>query len=200
MLIRLFAGFLIVIGFAGFTLPFWIRSTAKMPADIELPLVEVEDVAVTDAGELIFALTSAGHIQKYTSSGAFIGSYPVDFWGGAFCLAMSGDHVMVYVARRHGMDELDLNGQVLRKDVVITDEQYRAACHCDEHVRSIAQSFGGLVVTFNDGKPQLSIARRPWHYLAFGPLGSWLVLVLGLLLFPEWRRGVLRQIREYRRK
>jgi len=127
MLIRLFAISLVIIGAAGFVAPFWIGAAIKDAGAIEMPLVEIEDVAVSGNNRLFFALTHLGRIQIYDGTGKFLRNFPVDNSSGAFCLDLVGDRLTAYVARRDAADEFDLDGRSIRLNTQIDERLYNTA-------------------------------------------------------------------------
>lgn len=191
MLIRALALLLIVVGAAGFLAPFWLGPSAN---SIELPLVEIEDVAAED-DRLFFALMHLGHVQVYARDGTFIRNFHVDNAGGAFCLDGTDGKLTVAVARRDAADTLDLDGRPIQLNAPITEEQYSATCARDPDLRAVDESLADVTVFFADGRPPLTIKRRWWHYLAYGPFASWFLFALGLILWPEWRRAIWKRIR-----
>lgn len=194
MLIRIVSIVLVIVGGAGFLAPFWIGAAIKDTGAIEMPLVEVEDVAASADGRMFFAIMHLGRVQVYDGAGKFVRNFPVDNGGGAFCLDLVGDRLTVYVARRDAADEFDLDGRTIRLNTPIDEKQYDTACRYDARVRSVESTFEAVRIAFADGRPPLTLARAWWHYLAFGPFGSWLTFAVGLVLWPEWRRAVLRRM------
>ncbi len=190
MFIRMIAFILVVIGAAGFFMPFWIGAVVSDLSKLELPLSEVSDVAVSEDGEIYFALTFLGRIQKYSASGEFIQGLDVDSGGGQFCLTLAERELAVYVARRDAVDKYDLAGNVIRLNAPIDENTYRKSCIWDERVRSIDYSINKVSVLLSDANEPISIRRRLWHCFAPGPFASWLIFVVGLTLIPEWRRAV----------
>lgn len=194
MLIRIVAILLVIVGAAGFTAPFWIDVAIKDVGGIEMPLVQIEDVAVSADNRVFFALTHLGRIQVYDRSGRFVRNFPINNSGGVFCLDLVDDRLKVYVARRDVADEFDLDGRSIRLNAPIDEKQYSAACRSDARVRSVESTFGAVTVALADGHPPLTFQRKWWHYLAFGPFGSWLMFVVGLFLWPEWRRAIFKRV------
>jgi hypothetical protein len=194
MLVRIASIFLVIVGAAGFTAPFWIDSVVKDAGAIELPLVEIEDSAVSDDGRVFFALMPLGRIQIYDGAGKFVRNFPIDSSGGAFCLDVDGNRITVAIARRDAADEIDLGGRPLRLNAPIDEKQYSVACQSDPRVRSVERTWETVVVKFADDRPSLTLNRKWWHYLAYGPFGSWLMFMVGLLLWPEWRRAIFKRM------
>lgn len=195
MFVRLISIALIVVGAAGFVAPFWIGAAFDDIGAVELPLVEINDVAVSDDGRVFFALNHLGRIQAHAPDGKFLRNFRVDNAGGSFCIDVAGDQLTASVARRDALDEFDLNGAPIRLNTPISDEQYDIACRRDPGIRFLDESFEAVTVAFADGRAPLKLQRKWWHYFAYGPIGSWLVLVAGLLLWPEWRHAILKRIR-----
>lgn len=177
MLIRILAVALIVVGAAGFLLPFWLKGGQNT----ELPLAEIADAA-TAADRVFFALTSIGRVQVYSREGAFLYNFPVNNSGGTFCLDATADRLTVAVARRDAADTFDLSGRLLQSNQPINETQYDDACRSDPNIASIDRALTGVSVTFTDGRQPLTVHRQWWHYIALGPLGSWLLFALGILL------------------
>ena len=192
MLIRLLSAALIVIGLAGFVAPFWIGSVKSIGA-IELPLVEIEDVAVAHDKRIYFALMHLARVQVYAGDGRFIRNFPVASAGGAFCIDVTDDRLTVTVARRDAADDYDLDGNPIGRDRFITEEQYYDTCRRDPRLRSVDWTVSEVTLTLANGN-RLTFARQPWHYLALGPFWSWLMFAIGLILLPGWRRGILRRM------
>ncbi len=192
LFVRLLSIVLIIIGFAGFSAPFWFGAV-KGAESIELPLAAIEDVAVGDDGGLYFALMHLGRVQVYSREGNFVRNFPISNSGGAFCLSIAGDRLTVAVARRDAADEFDLDGKPLSRDAHLTDGQYAEVCRRDERVRFVDWAVGAVTLTFADGR-HVTLARQLWHYAALGPFWSWLMFMIGLALWPEWRRGIFNRI------
>lgn len=193
ILIRLLSIVLFVIGVAGFAAPFWIESVKGIET-IELPLAEIEDVAIAHDNRIYFALMHLARVQVYLGNGRFIGSFAVENRGGAFCLDTEGDRLTVAVARRDAFDVFDLDGKLLNRNLMITGGGYAQACRPDPRIRSVDWAIREATLNFTDGR-RLVFARQFWHYLALGPFWSWLLFILALFLWPEWRRGILEQMR-----
>lgn len=193
---RLLSIVLFVVGFAGFTAPFWLGSVKGVEA-IELPLTEINDVSVSGDGRLYFALMHLSRVQVHDSQGRFIRNFAVDNSGGGFCLDIDGDRLTVAVARRNASSEFDLDGRQLSGDTRLVDRRYEDICKPDPRLRSVDWAVSEIMLTFADNS-RLSIARQPWHYLALHVFLSWFFVVIALFLWPEWRRGVLKQLRRKR--
>lgn len=198
MVIRLIAITLVLIGAAGFFMPFLVGFVSDDPERLELPLAEISDIAVSADNELFFALMFAGRIQKYSGSGEFIDSFDVDSAGGHFCLDLAGDRLTVSVARRDAADEYDLSGSLIHKNIPVDESRFETSCKFDSKIRSIGYAFDRITLSFADGAAPVIIKRKLWHYLAPGPFVSWAIFMVGLILFPEWRRGVIRMMRKRR--
>lgn len=193
MFIRLLSAALFIIGFAGFVAPFWLGSVKGIET-LELPLAAIEDVAVAPDGRIYFALMHLGRVQVYNHGARFIRNVPVENRGGAFCLDIDGSRLTVAMARRDAYDVFDLEGLLLSRDTKITDRRYAEACRPDPHIKSVDWAVSEITLNFADGH-RLVFPRQLWHYLALGPFWSWLMLAIALFLWPEWRRGILRQFR-----
>lgn len=103
MIIRLVSAFLVLLGAAGFFMPFWIGAVPDAD-QIEFPLSEISDIAISDDGELYIAASFLGRVQRYSSNGEFISGIDVDAAGGLFCLDIDGDELKVSAARRDAAD------------------------------------------------------------------------------------------------
>ena len=182
MLLRVVAFLFMFVGAAGFLLPAWIDCTVDDPVLVELPLVEISDIAVASDGSLFFALSHLGKIQKYDSNGGFIGSFPVNSMGGIFYLDVKGDRLIVYAGRRNEADEFDLAVKPVRLGLPIDQEKIEKAARLDERIQSLDKSLTAVTLTFTNNQPPIVIKRKPWHYLALGPFGSAAMLLIGPLL------------------
>lgn len=191
--IRLLSAVLFVIGLAGFFAPFWLGQV-KGVESFELPLAEVHDVAVAPDKRIYFALMHLGRVQVYAGDGTFIRNFEVRNAGGAFCLDIAGDRLTVAVARRDATDTFDLDGKLIFDNTPITEEQYDETCRSDPRIRSRDWAASGVTLTFVDGA-RLVLARQPWHYVALHPFWSWLMVMVALFLWPEWRRGIFDRIK-----
>ncbi len=198
LFIRIVSAFLVVVGTAGFFLPFWFGSLGERAAEIELPVAQVEDVAVSPDGHLFVALIHAARIQKYTANGEFVLNFPVGSGGGTYCIAIAGDRLYVDVGRRRAIDELDLSGRPIKLDVPRGERTEPGGCELDEAILDVEETFTGLRISFVDDRASLVIKPKYWHYLMWGPFGSWLMAIVGLFLWPEWRRGLLKMINTQR--
>ena len=160
---------------------------------IELPLVQIEDVAVAHDNRIYFALMHLARVQVYTGNGRFIRNIPISNSGGAFCVDVTDNRLTVTVARRNAADDFDLDGRPAGRDRRITEEQYAQVCRRDLRIKSVDWTVSDVTLSFADGN-RLTFARQLWHYLALGPFWSWLMFAIALFLWPEWRRGILKQI------
>lgn len=185
MIIRLISVLLVLIGSAGFLAPFWIGAVPNINA-VELPLSAISDVAISDEGDLYIAIASHGRIQKYSPDGKFLGGFEIEFAGGAFCLDIDGSELTVSIARRDAADVFDLSGNIISANTPISEDEYHESCRKDAQIDS---RLDRTIVSFDDGQ-SITIKRKSWHYLALNTFASWGMFVIGLLLFPEWRRAV----------
>ena len=108
--VRLLSIALFAVGIVGFSSPFWLGMVKGIEV-IELPLAEIEDVAVSDDKRIYFALMHLARVQVYDGNGRFIRNFEVETSGGMFCLDIDGDRLTVAVARRSAFDEFDLDGR-----------------------------------------------------------------------------------------
>lgn len=198
ILVRLLSIALFVIGGAGFAAPFWSGSVNVFEA-VELPLADIKDVAIAHDNRIYFALMHLGRVQAYSRDGHFIKHFAIENNGGAFCLDIEGDRLKVAVARRHAFDMFDLDGKLLSRDTKISDSGYEQTCRPDPRIRSVDWAISKITLNFADGR-RLTFARQLWHYLALGPFWSWLMFAIALFLWPEWRRGILEQMRRSKGK
>jgi hypothetical protein len=190
--IRLLSAALFVIGLGGFLAPFWLGSVQNA-GTIELPLVEIEDVAVAHDGRIYFALMHLARLQIYTGDGRFIRNIPVSNAGGAFCLDVTDNRLTVAVARRDAADTFDLDGHPSTFDTPIDEDRYHDVCRRDPRIKSVDWTVSEVTLNYTDGR-RLIFQRQVWHYAALGPFWSWLMFAIALFLWPEWRRGVLKRM------
>ena len=183
---------LALVGAAGFFLPFILASAFKDDTSIELPLGDVQDVAVSATGDVYFALTHAGRVQRYTGLGQFVSSFGVNSAGGLFCIDVVDQTLQVHVVRRSTTDAYDLNGCLLRENSTADSGIQYSPCQSDPLVAGRSSSWRNMQVFFADQRPALTIDRRSWHLLALHPFLSWLMFAIGLFLISWWREGVLR--------
>ncbi len=172
-MVRVVAILLVVVGAVGFSVPFWFGAVNEETPALEMPLVEISDVAVTRDNRVFFALMPLGRVQSYSADGKFLRSYVVQVPSGSACLAPKADTDAV---AGRGMDTL------------LVSEYWpsrRDTCSLDPPVKSVEWWLTSVTVAFTDGRPPLTIGRAWWHYFALGPFGSFLLLALGwLLLLP----------------
>ncbi len=182
------------VGAAGFFLPFILQTSFRNDRAIELPVVDVKDVAVAPNGDIYFALMHAARIQRYTGVGRFVSSFGVNSAGGIFCIDIVGRTLQVHVARRDATDWLDLDGKMLRENMLEDAGVNYLPCQRDVQVAELIGTWRSVEVQFTDGRPPITIMRRAWHRLAMGPFLSWLTFAVGLFLMAWWREGVLRMM------
>lgn len=183
---------LALVGAAGFFLPFILASAFKDDTSIVLPLGDVQDVAVSATGDVFFALTHAGRVQRYTSLGKFVSSFGVNSAGGLFCIDVVDQTLQVHVARRSATDAYDLNGRLLRENSTADAGIQYSPCKGDANVAGLTSNWRSMQVRFADGRPSLMIEHRTWHLFALHPFQSWLIFAVGLFLMSWWREVVLR--------
>lgn len=196
MFVRLIAALVVLIGAAGFLMPFWIGSVPGI-YNVELPLSDISDVAISNEGDLFFANTHQGRIQIYSRSGEFIRGIDVKSAGGLFCIDLHESELKVSVARRDAADILDLSGKIVRTDIPINEEDFRASCEKDAQFDA---RLDRAIVSLAGAVDPITIKRKTWHYLALSPFASWATFVAGLALFPEWRRAVLTAFKRRKRE
>lgn len=198
MNIRLIAIVMVAIGLAGFFMPFWIGSLPKGATALELPVADVADAAVSDSGELFIGLGFLGRVQKYSATGQFLENFALESSGGAFCLDIRDDVLTVYMARRDAAGQYGLDGNLIRRDIPISEQKYRESCALDPAIEGIEYAFDSVTVVLKDANQPINIDRQAWHYLAYNPFVSWLLFVVGLALIPEWRNAVFGKFFEKR--
>lgn len=185
---------LVLVGVAGFLMPFILVSAFKDDTSIELPLAMVEDVAVSATGDVYFALMHAGRVQRYSASGRFLGSFGVHSAGGVFCIVINDGALQVHVARRDVTDLHDLSGRLLRENVSPDTGIKYFPCRGDLQVAGVSCDWRSVRVRYTDNRPPLTIERRFWHLFALHPFQSLLIFVVGSLLVSGARERVLRSM------
>ena len=199
MFIRIFSGILILLGGVGFTLPHELGKVLtglKNDHEIELRLSDIEDVALTDDGHLVFALAYAGRLQVYSPSGEFRRSFGVDAKGGGFCLKIKDDLIRVEIGRGRTTSHYTIDGTLIAADVGADEPREPFGCSPSPGIQDWKGSFSRVEVMLAEGEEPVTIRRRPWHHIARGPGGAWLMAMIGLFLFPEWRNAVFAMFRE----
>ena len=171
-------------------MPFWIGLVFGEAHELEMPLTEISDVAMSENGDLYFALTFAGRVQKYSSNGDFEKSFQINASGGSFCLAIIGDELAVYLARRDAEERYDLNGNSIRQSIPFNEFAYSEKCEWNEHIADVKSMLQHVTVSFANAENAITIERQPWHFIVFGPFISWITLAIGLFLIPEWRYAI----------
>lgn len=190
MIVRVFATVMILLGMAGFFTPFWIGGVVENLGEVEMPLVDIQDVAVSPDGGLYFALGFGGRVQQYSPTGEFVRGIDFDSAGGASCVHLGNEVLTVYVARRDEADEFSPSGELLRAAVPISESDYQASCSWDPQVSALERRVDAVAVSLTGVDGPVVIGRKVWHYLLPGHFYSWLIGVLGFVSFPEWRRAV----------
>ncbi len=203
MIIRLVASSLILIGASGFFMPLWIGFAIRHLGAQEMPLSLIEDIAVSNDNHLYLALMFTSRVQKYSSDGKFVSSFGVNSVGGIFCIDAGSDRLTINFGRRDATDEFELDGRPTRLNMPTDKTRPRGInrygdCAIDSQIRSLDWSLHAVSVMLVDNRPAVTIKRQAWHYVALHPFASWLIGGVGLFLFPEWRRAVLRSTRTTR--
>jgi hypothetical protein len=182
---------LVLIGLFGVLLQTLIGPVIPDTPDLEAPVWEIADVAIAPDGTILLALPHPARIQLYSRDARFIRSFPIRTSGGPFTIDIADGRLLTYFGRRNVVEELTMTGQVIQTSN-LDSTAYEAASPPDIRVRAITTNAQTTTIDFTDGSSALTIAHRPWHYLAPGAFLSRLIFGTGFVLFlatvlPLWR-------------
>jgi hypothetical protein len=162
---------------------------------LELPLGDVQDIAVDNDGNILLALGFYGRIQLYDSAGRFQRGWPAGARGGSFTVAFRNGAVVASYASRRGSTVLfDRNGKRLSEQAEAAPPNHGGGAS------SITLPEGGTLqmqhrflwpalVRQKDGITS-TVVTGPWYLRPItGPLPTWLLIVAGSLLSREQPRG-----------
>lgn len=192
--IRAIAFILVVTGLAGFLLPFWIGVFGDLE-EVELPLSTIDDIAISEDGELFFAISFLARVQQYSSDGKFLRGFDVSTAGGMFCLALTNEQLEAHIARRNAYDTFNLKGKPIRENSPADYVSMRNICQLDPQIELANYGLTSVSIKLKEETAPIIINRKLWHYLVLHPFASWFMFVIGLFLFPEWRHGVFSMMR-----
>ena len=108
--------FLALVGATGFLAGFYLASGADQAAlrSVELPLSDIQDMAVDSQGRTYLASAFYSRIQRYDAQGRFQLGWAAQSEGGPLTVALKGNDTIVSEAERRGSLLLfDLDGHLL---------------------------------------------------------------------------------------
>lgn len=164
--------------------------------DIELPNTEIaNNIVASPSGEIFVGSTFHSRIQKYDASGAFRKGWEIYSNGGRFCMEREKTALVVRVARGNFIAFYDFKGNLIRSTTY--KGQDVGTCEPDTSIKRVEKMWTGLRITMAaDPSRKIVIRRRGWHYLAPGPFPSFVIYVIGLILYVGGPREFWRQYRE----
>jgi hypothetical protein len=172
-MIRVIGAALAIVGALGLSVPFWFGAVNEGTPELEMPLVDITDVAVSRDNHVFFALMLLDRVQSYSADGMFLRSYAAHSPSDSACLDYVGEA---------GLSQPNIDGLLIHEYW----PSRHHACSLDPPVRAMNWELTATTVTFTDGRPPLVIKRAWWHYAALGYFESFLLLAFGAsLLSPR---------------
>jgi hypothetical protein len=180
---------------------------ALIPAvlpNVELPNTDVQDVAIFPGGAIATANPFFERIQIFDAAGRFLRGWTPHSSGGWFCLERADHQISSYSARGGILQRYDVNGRLLSSgtfdDAMFpTDATNPTECRLDPAVASVAMKFPDASVSFLNGRV-VRLETQWWHYILPGSFYSMVIFTIGLILNPDWRRGIAGMISSSRKK
>ncbi len=164
--------------------PAWISS------ETQLPLGDLESVALDSQGRIYCGLAFYSRIQVYDEQGRFLRGWWVDGGGGMLRLHMAeGDRLEVEAARKNRVFTFDLNGSLIESNQQ-TETQRKVSDRLDQlpvtdargRTYAIRNRFFWPHVVREDQAGRTTVVSTPWYlWPIMGPLPAWIFFAIGLV-------------------
>ena len=193
--IRAVAVLLGTIGFIGFMAgPVITLGGVEIPDEYELPLGDLEGIAVDSEGNIYCGAQFYHRVQVYDSEGHYIRGTFINSSGGAFRIRINpDDQLEVATARNDKLYRFEKNGTLVTElsDVGYYFDEFGESGETQYHdVRQNAtyrirwSPLGAYVVKKSASRERKVVIRTPFHKRLFqGPCPAWFFAMVGALIY-----------------
>ena len=188
--------------FTGFHTPPW------EDASYEMPLGDLDGIAVDSKGNLYCASQFYSRVQKYDSNGRFLLGWPIDCAGGIFRIRMTrNDELEVVTARKDMYYRFSPQGELL--EAWHTDGKLfhhfgpSSSSECSGADGTVYQVhyqwLSPSVVKVDPSGKRTTVVSTPFRkWIIMGPYPAWLFLMAGVLILMVLNKDKVFRKSEYR--
>jgi hypothetical protein len=163
----------------------------------ELPLGDLNGIAVDSSGRVYCGLGFYSRIQQYDSNGKFIKGWSIDADGGMFKIRVNAkDEIEVVTARTDAFFRYDATGTLLeeyrseeRSDKLLSTFQSQNQVEVADSIVYVSRRlllFPAIIKLTADGR-RTTLITTPIHKWVFmGPFPAWLFWLIAILLL-QWK-------------
>ncbi len=161
----------------------------SVPVHFEVPLGELEGIAVDSKGRVYCGASFYGRVQVYDREGRFLRGWSADASGGAFRIKVDEDDRVHVATARGGLHWIwDREGRLIHKAEDPSQfEAFPASATTDRsgnryEIRG-RSLFPRVVRTDAEGRQCVMIAT-PWYlWIIQGPFPAWIFFFLGMIVW-----------------
>ncbi len=165
----------------------------RLPANVPGPLVQVEDWALTDTGDIFVSLNFARRLQRYDRNGNFIEGFYLRTAGGGKCIDVQGDRILVSLIRSGRVDVIDFRGTVVPELPKVNGSGFENPCKIDRAIASVTYGYQSAQIKLKSNEGIITIVPMWWHYLLPDPFVLVLLSILGGWIFDGSNRMLARR-------
>ena len=193
----------IIIGSIGFLGGFLV-SLRVLDYTKELPLSAVENIEVSNNGNIYLGLHFYGKIQVYNEEGKFLMNWDVQNQGGSFKFDIVGDTILIASINNDKFTKHDLKGNIISQEKSseayfnIQDSRFFFDSTRNTTYEIKSGLFPKIEKSNNSGK--ITLIEMPILLEIFkGPFPAWLLFITGLVMrFSLNRRNIFEQIKSFK--